>query len=363
MHIRTVRRYGRQGWELESDALTLFLMAGGGHLAGLRVKGGPDVNPFWIPVWKGIEPWQYKPADAKRYGAKLLACIAGHNLCLGAFGNPSEEEARAGLQCHGEAPVARWRVLRKTVSARGLRFVYGCELPIAQMTLTRTLAMTAGSAVIRVREQIVNRARRDVPFTMCQHVTFGPPFLEAGVTLFDMPATRGQTFPGVFAPVQRLKESAAFAWPKGPGVKGSVDLRTAGKRPYGDYTAHLMDPKQEYAWFSAVNPRQGLLVAYVWRRADYPWLGMWEEHNARKEQPWAGRSFTRGMEFANSPFPVGLRQAVDRGTFQGQRTYRWLPALGRLTFDYAILALPTPRGCQGVAAIEPVDEAFKIAWR
>ncbi|MBI2438582.1 MAG: hypothetical protein HYV36_07215 [Lentisphaerae bacterium] len=360
MQIIKTRRYNRQGWELSNDKLKLFIMAGGGHLAGLQLKEKPTVNPFWIPIWKSLEPGAYRPRDARRYAEKLLACIAGHNLCLGMFGDPSPEETKAGLGCHGEAPIVRWQVLKRKVTARRLIFQYGCVLPVAQMRLVRTVTLEAGSTIVRIRELLTNLARRDVPFTICQHVTFGAPFLEPEVTMFDLSATRGHTFPVSFSPRQRLKLDTSFTWPFAPGVKGKVNLRFAGSSRYGDFTANLMNPRQNHAWFSAVNPRLGMLVAYIWRRADFPWLGIWEENRIRKQPPWNGKAIARGMEFSNSPFPEGLRQAVDRGRFQGLPTFRWLPALGQITYNYALLALPVKPSCRGVAAIRPSGKEFAV---
>lgn len=360
MKIESAVMHGRQGWLLDNDKLSLFLMKGGGHIADLRLKGVEKINPFWKPVWKSIEPWKYRRADAARYGVKLLSSIFGHNICLSAFGDPSADEMRCGLNCHYEAPVARWSVMRRKITANGMSFEYGCRLPVAQMQIMRSVSMRAGSGVIRVRETVKNLARRDVPFTVCQHVTFGPPFLEQGVTAFDMPGTRGHTFPGKFSAAQRLKQDHEFKWPSGPGLKGKVDLRFAGKQVYGDFHANLMDPRKEQSWFSAVNPRLGLLVAYVWRRSDYPWVGVWEETFARKQAPWNSKSLARGMEFANSPFPAGLRKAVDMGKFQGQRTYSWLPALGKVVYDYSILAAQVDRACKGVKDISVEKRNIRV---
>lgn len=363
---KTVMR-GRSGWVLDNNNLSLFLMAGGGHIAGLRLKGLDDVNPFWAPPWKTSEPWKYRESDAKRYGVKLLACISGHNLCLSAFGDPSPDEEKCGMVCHYEAPVARWSVVRRTINKRRICFAYGCRLPAAQMRFIRAISMRAGSNVINVRETIQNLARRDVPFTICQHVTFGPPFLEPDITAFDASATKGRTFPAKFGDHQRLKIDTDFKWPHGPGVKGKVNhadgvvnLRFMGKGKNGDFHANLMDLKKEPAWFSAVNPRLGLMVAYVWRRSDYPWLGVWEENYARQQPPWNGKTLTRGMEFANTPFPIGLRKAVDMGIFQGQRAYAWLPALGKIVHHYSILAGRVGQDCRGVKNIVPDRERFKV---
>ena len=367
MKITKTVIHGRSGWLLNNDVLSLFLMAGGGHIADLRLKGVSGVNPFWAPPWKSIEPWKYRQGDAKRYGVKLLACIFGHNLCLSAFGDPSPEEAKCGLTCHYEAPVARWSVGRKTMNKRSICFEYGCWLPAAQMRFVRTISMRADSNVINVRETIQNLARRDVPFTICQHVTFGPPFVEPKVTAFDASATKGHTFPAKFGSPQRLKIDKDYQWPCGPGADGKVDhasrvvnLRFMGKGKNGDFHTNLMDIKKETAWFSAVNPRLGLMIAYIWRRADYPWLGVWEENYARKQSPWNGKTLARGMEFANSPFPLGLRKSVDVGTYQGQRTYSWLPARGKIVHNYSILALRVNQNCGGVANIMPGKQKFDV---
>jgi hypothetical protein len=197
---------------------------------------------------------------------------------------------------------------------------------------------------------------------MCEHVTFGPPFVERGVTTFDMPATRGHTFPGAFSDAQRLRSDVAFTWPRGPGRRGPVDLRTIGRTPArsSDFTTQLMNPAADHAWFGVVNPKLCLAVLYVWRRSDFPWLGNWEESYARKTPPWAGRSLTRGMEFANTPFPVGLRKAVDRRIFHGLPTFRWLPARSTLEMEFSILAMKVNRGCRGVAAVTPAGRSFRV---
>jgi hypothetical protein len=229
------------------------------------------------------------------------------------------------------------------------------------MGFTRTLSTRKGSNVVKVTERIRNRAKVDVPFTICEHVTLGPPFLEKGVTVFDMPATRAHTYPGEFGPTQRLRPNAAFSWPAGPGVSGSkVDMRTIGTeyRTSSDFSAQLIKPSLEDAWFSAVNPSLGLMIAYVWRRKDFPWVGNWEENYARKEKPWAGRSLTRGMEFSNTPFPTGLRRAVETAKFHGQPTYRWLPARSVVTIEYAIILRTVPEECRGVTDIRRDGRRF-----
>ena len=55
----------------------------------------------------------------------------------------------------------------------------------------------------------------------------------------------------------------------------------------------------------------------MWRRADFPWMGIWEENQPRPAAPWNGGAVTRGMEFGVSPFPETRRQMIERGPLFG----------------------------------------------
>src|SRR5437667_11492996 len=74
-----------------------------------------------------------------------------------------------------------------------------------------------------------------------------------------------------------------------------------------------MAPHRDTAYFTAVSPTARLAFGYVWRRADFPWLGIWEENYSRTIPPWNGKTMTRGMEFGASPFPEPRRQMIERG--------------------------------------------------
>jgi hypothetical protein len=95
-----------------------------------------------------------------------------------------------------------------------------------------------------------------------------------------------------------------------------------------------MAPAREHTFFTAFSPSLKLAIGYVWKQADFPWLGIWEENCSRNNPPWNGETITRGMEFGVSPFPESRRQMVDRGQLFEVPSYRWLPAKGRLQAEY-----------------------------
>ena len=99
-----------------------------------------------------------------------------------------------------------------------------------------------------------------------------------------------------------------------------------------------MDTGREEAFFVAFCPEVRLAFGYVWRRADFPWMGIWEENSSRSQAPWNGATLTRGMEFGVSPFPESRREMIERGPVFDTPTFRWIPAASRLSVEYWVVA-------------------------
>ncbi len=134
-----------------------------------------------------------------------------------------------------------------------------------------------------------------------------------------------------------------------PGRDGvPVDLRVfRGAMKSSAFTTHLMDQGREEAYFAAWSPATRLLFGYVWKSADFPWMGIWEENHSRAHAPWNGRTMTRGMEFGVSPMAETRRAMIDRGRTFGVPGYRWIPAKSRVAVEYRALA----REASGVAEL------------
>jgi hypothetical protein len=335
MPDRTYR--GRRAFSVENEHLRVTLLVEGGHIAEvLHKKSG--VNPVWTPHWDSIEPSTFDPLRHASYGGPadgpLLAGIMGHNLCLDIFGAPSEEEASAGLTAHGEASVVPYSIdaIDHTVVARA-------EFPLAALTFERRLELRHTS--VEVTETVTNAAGCDRPIGWTQHVTLGAPFLTHGTTEFRATATRSRVFDTSFGSADYLVVGADFDWPYAPRTGGGmVDLRRFSDADRSSaYTAHLLDRSRDDAFFVAFSPSARLAFGYVWRRRDFPWLGIWEENRSRTAPPWDGKEVTRGMEFGASPFPETRRQMIDRGRLFDEPTYRWIPARANVTVTYRIHAM------------------------
>jgi hypothetical protein len=347
---------GRSGYRLRAPWGHVSVLEGGGHICELNLNACDGINPLWRPPWKTIDPQNYNAKKhARTYGplpdGRLLAGIAGHNLSFDYFGPPSKEEVAAGRSTHGEAPSVKWQVKRAT-GASASTLLCSAMLPESQIKFSREISVEARDPGIYCEETAVNLSTFDRPISWNEHVTFGPPFVEAGVTMFDMPATRAKSCPASYSTRPLIKTDTEFTWPTAPLKRGSrLNLRTVTSAKFEHYTAQLLDPKLKLGFVAACNPRVGLLVIYLFRRADFPWVGNWVESFHQRHAPWNGKTFCRGLEFSTTPFAIPRRETVEQNRMFGERVYRWLPAKSEVAVRYMILLFRVPSDFRGVESV------------
>jgi hypothetical protein len=237
------------------------------------------------------------------------------------------------LTAHGEGSVSSYRL-----TTSGEELTAKAEFPIAGLEFERHIRLRGRAVEVHERLKNVTNAERAIGWT--QHVTLGPPFLARGVTEFRASATRSKTFESAFGADDYLEPAAEFAWPMAPGLDGrALDLRvfTDAKRSSA-YTAHLMDQDRPTAFFAAFSPVFSLVFGYVWRSADFPWMGIWEENHSRLQSPWNGQTLTRGMEFGVSPMPETRQAMVNRGRMFGVPCFRSIAAGSSVNVEYCAIA-------------------------
>jgi hypothetical protein len=357
--------HGRSGYRLESPWGHVEILEGGGHICGLRLNACREINPLWIPPWKTMDPERYSVRrHSKLYGplpdGRLLAGIAGHNLSFDYFGPPSTEEIAAGHSTHGEAPSLQWKMEAIGKSA-GISLRYGVRLPKGQIRFTRTISLDSEWPVIYCEEQATNLSTFDRPISWNEHVTFGPPFVEPGVTVFDMPATHAKACSPSYSSRPLIKPDAEFRWPSAPAIKGgTLNLRTIPEARCEHYTAQLLDPAATIAFTSACNPRFGLLVVYAFRRADFPWVGRWVERFHQSQAPWSKKTFCCGIEFSSTPFAIPRRQSIDQSRLFAEKTYRWLPAKSTVAVRFMTLLFKVPGDFRGVHDVSIASHTARI---
>ena len=362
--VRKTRWKGRPGYRLTNGEVQITALTGGGSIAELRSKCGPEQwspNLLWEAPWTTMDPGGFQPRHERQYGTpfvgKFLAPFTGHVVCLDYFGAPSQEEKACGLTLHGEACVARWKV---TPSPGGVTMQ--ARLPFAGLDLRREVRLLKGESAIYVSETVINRKPVDHLLHWVQHVTLGPPFLASSECSIAAPGKQGKTWPHGYEGKSLLADDHGFRWPMAPKEGGgSVDLsRPFSEEGKGFVAAILFDTAREWAFVAVLNYRLCLLLGFCFPRAMYPWLTFWEENRARSGPPWNGRTAARGFEFGTTPFPVGREAAFSMGSLFGVSVFRRVGAKASLRANYAVFAVPVSPGWRKIADVQVESKEFVV---
>jgi len=333
---------GQPAVTLSNDKLQMTVMVQGSSIASLvMTDDAQKLSPYWNPTRLAREVGRTAPATGS----------LGHFVCVDGFGPASAEERAAGLPMHGEAHVTTFQV-SAAKQAGGSSLTFTAKLPIVQEVFTRSFRMEAGENVVYVDSQLENLMGFDRPVNWAEHATVAAPFLEPNVTTVEVSGSRSQTRPYVESPAQgkaqnptqrRLTSGQDFTWPMAPGLDGkTIDLRATPEHPhYLDHTATLLDPSRSLEWVAAFNSSKRVILGYVFKREDYPWLQYWGSYPADAQ-------VVRGMEFGTQPYDLPRREIITDGPMFGTPVYRWLPAKSKIESHFLLFYARVPEGFQHV---------------
>lgn len=365
--------HGRPAYVLENGLIRIAALRGGGHLAEIRLLS-PDpkrsINPMRVPHYPTIDPTSYVATKHDPiYGTsphKLLSSgYMGHLLCFPFYGPPSsDDEVRAQLGNHGEAPIVAWKKDKVDQTAAAVKLYYSADLPRTQYRVERVITLERGARHVKVEEWVENLAGYDRPFQWMQHATFGPPFIEPGKTFLDASALRGTTG-GARPGAGSVAGGTEFHWPRSVNPEGQpIDLRPMQPKPKaGTYYALQMDPARDTQFFTLYNSDYRVLIGYLFPTAMNPWLADWQENKSNTTPPWDGKVIARGLEFGNSPFAEGLRKAVERGSLFGSPSYGWIGAKQKLKNEFTVFLAEVPEGFSGVKDVRREGTAVSFTAR
>ena len=282
--------------------------------------------------------------------------LQGHFICFDRWGAPSPAEEKMGMPYHGEAPRVVWKRLDPGAGeAADSELRMGCELPLAGMEVKRTVRLQENEASLTVTEAVTNVRAAGRVYNLVQHPSIAPPFLD-DTTIVDCNASHGLVQE---EPVPQSTDDADH-WPRisiGGTLANLRFFRSSDEGASGhDVSAFIFDPEVEYGWVTAATPTAGLLVGYLWKISEYPWLNMWRYRHQ-------GRVSARGLEFGTTgihqPFPtlLELGQVLDR------RVYEYLDAGETETRSYILFLARIPHDFQGVASAEYDGAQLRIRER
>lgn len=314
---------GRQSAVLENASARLVVDLRGGAIGDFHLKDKP------------LNPLQW---NTPRDGDRAIQGF-GHFLCLDRWGPPSDAEGTRGMPYHGEAANVEWSLVRPPAEVGGaLETQMTARLPKAGLSVRRTVRMSAKGAVFMVREEVTNENALGRMYNAVQHPTIAPPFLD-GTTLVDCNGRRGFAQGGS---LPNPEEPSSF-WPQAFNLDGvGVNLRRLTDDPNPNVVSFVID--EPHGWITAVTPAKGLLIGYVWKSVDYPWVSVWRNVGD-------GKPTARGLEFGTTglhqPFPV----LAKKGSIWGRPTFEYLDAGETAARQYVSFLLVVPTDFEGVQSI------------
>src|SRR6185295_11276954 len=142
------------------------------------------------------------------------------------------------------------------------------QLPKAGFSVRRLIRMSSKAAVLMVTEEVANLNALGRIYNAVQHPTIGPPCLDES-TVVDCNGRKG--FPqGASLP---NPEEPAFFWPRALNRDGeTVNLRRLTNDPNPNVVSYGID--EAYGWVTAATSAKGLLIGYLWKTSDYPWVSL-----------------------------------------------------------------------------------------
>lgn len=317
---------GRKSLVLEGAKASLTIDVLGGSFVDFRLNH-VDVNPL---VWANDGP-----ADQAR--------SMSHFVCLDRWGMPSPAEAANGMKGHGEATKVEWETLSGPSSKGGVaQASQAASLPMAGLRVQRTVRVSG--AAFHVEETVTNENKLGRIYNMVQHPTVGPPFLDVD-TIVDANARRGflQSSP------MPNPEHPTVVWPQ--ALKGAtpIDLRGLVDDDLPKVCSFVID--EDMGWVTAASPSKELLIGYVWKTAEYPWLNIWR-HVVD------GKPLARGLEFGTTGLHQPFGKLVQKGRIFDRMLFDHLDAGESKTRSFVGFLAQIPKNFQGVeSVVREGDEA------
>jgi len=314
---------------LEGAAARVVIDKRGGSIVTFEFKD-QKLNPLkWNSDQPGTEP-------------RSMA----HFLCLDRWGQPSDAELKAGMPFHGEATRVEWDATESSTDSVRM----GAHLPMANFDVVRRARVHGSQALLLVSETVTNKNKLGRPFNMVQHPTIGPPFLDASVVV-DSNARRGFM---QSSPLPNPEEPSVY-WPQALKDGQPVNLRHLTDDPNPNVVSYVVE--EEYGWVTAVNAAKGLMIGYVWKTKEYPWLNIWRHVDANS------KPLARGLEFGTTGLHQPFQVLLQKGRIFDRPLVAWLEPGESQTRSYAAFLFKVPADYKGVSQVIVTKERITVKER
>lgn len=319
---------------LENNISSVTVDLFGGAVTNFHLKANP-VNPLSFAFSKEQMP------ENNRNGAPYQ----GHFLCLGRWGEPSAGEIKAGMPNHGQIANVLW-----TAEENNLPDLLRMQAvaPLEGLQVERTIVLDKNNPMHAVKEVVKNINPLGRLYNMVQHPTLAKPFLDTDV-IVDCNASSGFD--------QALYKDAmnnVLQWPQVKDEQGnSFDFRNTLTN-YNAVFSFVVKPNDKYGWITAYSPQHNILLGYMWKRNDYPWIHLWQHFENNQIQ-------YRGIEFGTAGIHQPFHEILNIATnLFGEKTFAYIDAGESVSKNYFSFIYNTEKDFTGVEDITIVNDTIQI---
>jgi len=322
---------------LRNDSVTLSISRFGGAIVGFCFNNQQS-NPL---------DWKVLPNDMPENNRKG-APFQGQFLCVGRWGAPTSGEMAAGIPHNGE-PSNRWWEKDSLLLPGILKM--SVHAPLEQWKVNRRVKLYQNRACFDVEETLTNLQNSGRFTAIVQHATIGGAFLDEN-TIISCNASAGFNQSLIKQSLTKFE----YEWPNGyaDSLKTTIDLtRSEGKTGY--VSTHVVDG--EIVWATAANPSKHLLIGYLWKTDDYPWLHIW--HGIKDGKLWA-----KGIEFGTiglgDTFSPEKRAAI---TFHNRNNNLFVDAKSSVTKRYTCFLIRIPEDFLKTTSVVSAKRLIKVDYQ
>ena len=306
---------------LYNNKISLKINTAGGAMVGFEFKD-QKVNPL---SW--VLPSNWSPKNNQKG-----AIFQGHFLCLGRWGAPSDGEIAKGVPHNGEQTVYNWDINSQTSNT--LVMSYKAQLDL--LSVKRTVSMPENNSIVYVTEDVKNYGTQGRLNNIVQHVTLGAPFLSTK-TLINSNFGKGFNQTDT---INQL-EKRYFEFPISYRNEDTIDYRSCAE-PSNYCASFIAKNGDKYGWVTAFNPEINLIIGYVWKVEEYPWLNIW--HHIENGVP---RS--EGIEFGTCGLGKPYKTLVENNTsFFGHQSFEYIDAGETKTKNYIMFLQKSAKNIKNI---------------
>ncbi len=307
--------------KLENKIAALTIDPFGGAMTDFRLKH-IDINPLGFAFIKEQMPLN------NRDGAPYQ----GHFLCLGRWGEPSAGEIQAGVLNHGHFANMPWIINESDADVIQMQ----ASSPLEGLHIDRTISIAENDAVYTVKEVVQNINPLSRIFNMVQHPTLAAPFLD------ETTVVHCNAFLGFDQAHYRNIKDNILTWPyANDPFQNTIDL-TNPQYAYNAVFSFIVKKENDYGWITAYSPKHKLLLGYIWKRTDYPWIHLWQHYNEGSIQ-------YRGIEFGTAGIHQPFNEIINTATVVfGEKTLSYIDAGESITKNYCSFLYETDSKFEGI---------------